>query len=176
MEVRCTSTTRTFSITWSLPAMVSMFSTCSGLDTNWAAICWTLSASVGVATRPVRIRELFTASTVTREEGITRAMVWATAEASWSTRMLRLRIGLPMPSKNTASVWPGARPRMEMRRGVCSSTSATAGLVTVTSRASTGSSTIADLPLPRARLRVAEPPVRSTLSTPPEAVAEGGAA
>ncbi len=175
IAVRWTSTTRTLSITWSWPVMASMLSTCSGLSTNWTAICWALSASAALCTWPVRISELLTACTCTWALGSTRAMVAATAEVSWSTRISSRRIGWPMPSKNTASVSPLARPSTEMRRGVRSTTSAMAGLVTEMSRASMGSSTMADLPLPSDRVRAAGPwPVISMRTTPGSA--GGGAA
>ncbi len=167
MAVRCTSTTCTFSVTWSWPLMVIMLSTCSGLSTYWAAISWALSASAALWTWPDRMIELFTASTCTWVSGSTRAIVSATPEVSWSTWMLSRRIGWPMPSKKTASVSPLARPSTEMRRGVRSSTSAMAGLVTEISRASIGSSIIADLPLPSDRVRAAGPwPVISMRTTP----------
>ncbi len=147
--------------------MLSILSTCSGLVTNCVAICWALSESPAVITWPVSTRELFTDSTRTREVGRTRAMVWAAAEESWSTRMSRRRIGRPTPSKNTASVWPLAMPRMEIRLGVRSTTSAIVGLVTVTSRASTGSSIRADLPLPSARVRAEAPAPESSMRMTP---------
>ncbi len=77
--LRCTSTMRTFSITCSLPAMVSMLSTPSGLAANCWAISTARSASAALATMPERTRPLFTASTFTFEPGSRWAMVWATA-------------------------------------------------------------------------------------------------
>ena len=179
MTLRCISTMRTLSITWSLPATPSMLMTCSGFSTAARAICWARSASARLATWPERIRLPFMASTWTRAPGTMRLMVWATAEGSWSTRMSSDRMRRPAASKNTASVEPFFRPMMKMRRGVRSMASATAGLVTSTSRTSTGSSTIADLPLGRVRDWVAAPPARLTRTTadwPATPAARAGAA
>jgi hypothetical protein len=82
MTLRCISTMRTFSITWSLPAMVSMFSTCSGRSTEARAICTALSASPRLATSPERMMLDRMPSTWTRAPGRMRLMVWAMAEVS----------------------------------------------------------------------------------------------
>ena len=82
MTLRCTSTMRTFSITWSLPAMESMLSTCSGRETAAAAIRTARSASARLITSPERIRLSFMESTRTRAPGSRRLIVWATAPVS----------------------------------------------------------------------------------------------
>ncbi len=107
---RSISTMRTFSITWSLPAMLSMFSTSSGLATVALAICTARSASPAFSTVPDRITLSLIPSTRTDEPGMTRLMVSASAEVFWSTRMLSESSLRPAASKNMASVTPLFRP------------------------------------------------------------------
>ena len=60
-----------------------------------------------------------------------------------------------------------------MRRGVESATSATLGLATITSRASTGSSTIADFPRGNDKVRTAEAPTPTRMVSAEAAVRIG---
>ena len=108
--LRCTSTTETFSITCSGWATVSMLRTCSGLPTKLWATRMALSASEALCTSPLRMMLSFTASAWIEAPGSTRSSVSLTAEVSWSTRTFRRRIWRPMPSTNTASVWPEVWP------------------------------------------------------------------
>jgi len=94
-------------------------------------------------------------------------IVSARPEVFCSTRMLRPRMRRPAASKNIASVTPLFIPSTKMRRGVRSTAWATAGLLTRTSRASTGRSTTAERPTGRESAWLDAPEVMSTLTTEP---------
>ena len=81
MTLRCTSTMRTCSITWSLPATLIMFSTFSGDPTNWAAIRAALSDSEALRTTPLSTTLSRMGETVILASG----MILPSMVANWST-------------------------------------------------------------------------------------------
>ena len=92
MMLRCISTTRTWTITWSDPAIDSMLSTWSGVSTKVAATRWMRSLSPALSTVPVRMMAPLMASAVTLALGAMRRMVSCNAPTGAPTRTLRLRI------------------------------------------------------------------------------------
>ncbi len=98
---------------------------------------------------PLRMTWPFMLCTSMRALGNRRCIVSDSSSVGASTRIDRLRICRPMPSKKMASDWPPSTPSTKMRRGVRRTASATAGLETKTSEASTGRSTTAERPLAR---------------------------
>ncbi|MNX86353.1 hypothetical protein D3C86_1182330 [compost metagenome] len=152
---RCTSTTRTFRVTWSEPATLIMLTSFSGAETKARATCAARWASPGLAAVPVRMMLSLTASARMFAPGATRLSVSCSALVPASTRTRSARMVRPVASRKTASVSPAAIPITVIRRGECSMASATCGLDTITSRASAGRSTANEVP--RGRLTICGP-------------------